>query len=140
MHVRVPESGRFDMSDMSVLIVDDDESLVRELAAKLRGEGYEVLVGMDGLQALMQAQRKGPDLILLDMRMPAGDGFFVLDKLDDSIKTMRIPVIAMIAPEDAESVEKARAYGADEIIMKPFDADRLLELVSRRLAPPEVPQ
>ena len=125
------------MSDRSVLIVDDDESLVRELAAKLRGAGYEVIVGMDGLQALMQAQRKGPDLILLDMRMPAGDGFYVLDKLDDSIKTMRIPVVAMIASEDESTLEKARAYGADEIIMKPIDPDNLLEVVSRMLAPPE---
>lgn len=124
------------MSDKCVLIVDDDESLVREMAATLRGAGYEVLVGMDGLQALMQAQRGAPDLMLLDMKMPAGDGLYVLDKLDDSIKTARIPVVLMITTEDEEYVDKAREYGADEIIRKPFEADYILELVNRMLASP----
>jgi len=121
------------MPEKSVLIVDDDESLIREVAAALRGAGYKVLVGMDGLQALRQAQRGVPDLILLDAKMPAGDGLYVLDKLDDSIKTARIPVVLMITPEDEEVVEKARAFGADEIVEKPFEADYIVGLADRML-------
>lgn len=122
------------MPDRSVLIVDDDEELVRTLALKLRNAGYQVLAGMDGLQAVMQAQRNKPDLILLDMRMPAGDGIYVMDKLHHSIKTMRIPVIVMTASEDEGIRERAEALGAVDYFEKPFDADLLLKAVERVLA------
>jgi DNA-binding response OmpR family regulator len=117
------------MNDKTVLIVDDDETLVRALALKLRAAGYEVLVGMDGLQAVMQAQRKDPDLILLDVRMPAGDGIYVMDKLHHSISTMRIPVIVMSAMEDEDLRDKVSSLGAIGFVRKPFDADALIKAV-----------
>jgi len=121
------------MPDKTVLVVDDDESMVRALTIKLKDAGYNVVVAMDGLQAVMQAQKREPDLVLLDVRMPAGGGFNVMDRLQHSIKTRGIPIIIMTALEHDEVQQKARNLGAVEFFKKPFDTAKLLEAVNRAL-------
>lgn len=117
------------MDGKTILIVDDDENLVKALALKLRSAGYTVLVGLDGMQALMQAQRKDPDLILMDVTMPAGDGLSVLDKLHHSIRTRQIPVIMMSAASGDNLEEDAKQMGAIGFLHKPFDADKLIKAI-----------
>lgn len=121
------------MADKSILIVDDDESLVRALAIKLRDAGYKVLAAWDAAQAVSQTRRHEPDLILLDIRMPEGGGFSVLDELGHSMKTMDIPIIIMTALEDQEIREQALAYGAVDFFIKPLDMGRLLEAINSTL-------
>lgn len=118
----------------TVLVVDDDESMVRALSIKLRDAGYTVFVAMDALQAVTQAQKREPDLVILDVRMPAGGGINVMDKLSHSIKTRRIPVIVMTALEDPEIQEQANSFGVlSQFFKKPFDTTRMLEAVARAL-------
>lgn len=121
------------MSGKKILIVDDDESLVRALAIKLRDAGYDVLAAWDAAQGVSQAQRHEPDLILLDIRMPEGGGFTVLETLRHSIKTRSIPVIVATALESEEVCEAAKSHGAVEYFKKPLDTGRLLETIGRVL-------
>jgi DNA-binding response OmpR family regulator len=120
--------------EKTILIVDDDEALVRALAIKLRDCGYKVLAAWDGSQALEQARRHEPDLILLDIRMPAGGGFGVLDKLGHAVKTMDIPVIVMTALESEEIRNRARSSGAAGFFKKPFNTGRLVQAIDAVLA------
>lgn len=122
------------MAEKSILIVDDDESLVRALAIKLRDAGYKVLAAWDAAQGVSQSQRHVPDLILLDIRMPEGGGFNVLDQLGHSMKTMDIPIIVVTALEDQEIREQAMAYGAVDFFRKPLDVARLLQVIDKALA------
>jgi CheY-like chemotaxis protein len=69
------------MSAKKILIVDDDEHLLLGLAAKLKAKGYAVVSAMDGVAAVAVARQESPDLILLDLGLPAGDGFLVLERL-----------------------------------------------------------
>jgi CheY-like chemotaxis protein len=127
-------SWRCGMPDKTVLIVDDDESMVRALSIRLRDSGYKVLAACDGMQAFAQAQRHQPDLILLDIRMPAGGGFGALERLNHSIRTMCIPVIIITALEEEGLREKAESFGANDFFKKPFDNGELLEAVNRGVA------
>jgi CheY-like chemotaxis protein len=125
--------GGMKMSEKAILVVDDDDSMVQALTIKLRDAGYKVLVAMDGLQAVMQAQKKEPDLVLLDIRMPAGSGLKVLERLKHSIKTRGIPVIVMTAMEEDGIRDRARIAGAVDFFKKPFDTGELLKAVVRSL-------
>ena len=122
------------LPEKKILVVDDDESLVRALAIKLRDAGYSVLAAWDAAQAVSQAQRHEPDLILLDIRMPEGGGFTVLETLKHSIKTRNIPVIVVTALEGQEISEAAKTHGAIEFFKKPLDTARLLEVIGKALA------
>lgn len=122
-------------NNKTVLVVDDDESMVRALSIKLRDSGYTVFVAMDALQAVMQAQKRDPDLVILDVRMPAGGGMSVMDKLSHSIRTRRIPVIMMTALEDPEIQEQAKSFGVlAQFFKKPFDTELMLEAVAKALS------
>jgi DNA-binding response OmpR family regulator len=134
---RVPDQREESMggrvAQQTILVVDDDESLVRALAMRLRAGGYRGLVAMDGLQAVMVAHKQDPDLILLDIRMPAGDGFSVMDKLAFSTKTQHIPVIIVTAFDDELTKSKVDSSAAVAYFRKPFNADELMEAVKAAL-------
>ena len=117
------------MSDKVILVVDDDENLLRALSIRLKAAGYTVFAAMDGMQAVMMTHKREPDLIILDIRMPGGSGITVLDKLHSSMKTRSIPVIMVTAFDDDETKEKVREMGAYRYFRKPFDTDDLLKAV-----------
>ena len=118
----------------TVLVVDDEPMLRNLLSRLLRMEGYEVLEAEDGQVALDVVAREKPDLILLDVMMPARDG---LDVLGDLRKTSDIPVILVSAlAEEADRVIGLK-MGADDYVTKPFSAAELsarIESVLRRAA------
>ncbi|NPV60239.1 MAG: response regulator [Actinobacteria bacterium] len=117
------------MDRKKILIVDDDESLVRILSVNLSLEGYEVFAAFDGTSAVMSAHRVKPDLIILDVRMPAGDGFSVVERLKMSTKTFNIPIIILSALPKEDIEERALRAGVVHCIAKPFDNGALLEYV-----------
>ncbi|MBC7253037.1 MAG: response regulator [Actinobacteria bacterium] len=112
-----------------ILIVDDDEELVRVLSVNLMAEGYEVYAAFDGMSAVMRAHQEHPDLIILDVRMPAGSGLNVVEKLRSSTKTFNIPVLFLSALPWDELKEKAAQAGVIHYLAKPFDLDVLLGMV-----------
>lgn len=122
------------MAEMSILIIDDDESVIRSLGTYLRKAGYKVLAAMDGVQAMMTAQKEQPDLIIMDIMMPGGDGLTVLDRLRVSTKTMTTPVIIISAYGEEDIAIKAEQHGASKFFRKPYDIHELLKTVEDLLA------
>jgi DNA-binding response OmpR family regulator len=116
-----------------ILIVDDERDIVKGLMIRLQGAGYEVTTAFDGAQGVFMAHKEKPDLIILDIRMPAGNGFSVAQRLKRSIHTFTIPVIFLTGSPDRNAEEKAMALGARFFIKKPYDPEELLDAIKRAL-------
>src|ERR1700737_1381822 len=107
---------------MKILIVDDDTDLLDVTAYALRREGFNVIVAIDGTQALRRWQSEEPDLILLDVGMPRMSGFEVCRKIRQTAST---PVIMLTAAGDEEHVVQGFRHGADDYVVKPFSPKQL---------------
>jgi DNA-binding response OmpR family regulator len=116
-----------------ILIVDDERDIVKALMIRLQGAGYEVVTAFDGAQAIFVAHKEKPDLIILDIRMPAGNGFGVAEKLKHSASTFSIPVIFLTGSPERNSEERAMTLGARFYIKKPYDPEDLLDAIKRAL-------
>ena len=115
------------MSEKTILIADYEPEIVRTLGTQSRRAGYEVLAALDGLQAVMIVHKSKPDLVILDMRMPAGGGVSVIEKLGGSVQTMGIPVIILTSFEYTK--ERAEQLGAFRFFKKPHDSNELLKVI-----------
>ncbi|WP_345948032.1 response regulator transcription factor [Mucilaginibacter sp. PAMB04274] len=115
-----------DTRQKTILIADDDKSIVDSISAILDHSGYEVLKVNDGT-SVMQAVKAQPDLILLDIQMPGHDGQRVCQQLKRQPSTKDIPVIIVSASMDVR--HKATAAGADDYLEKPFDMEVLQQKV-----------
>ena len=115
-----------------ILLVDDDPEIVESMRAVLESKGYEILVGRDGNQGLLMAEKEKPDLVILDMMMPKRSGFLVLERLRRS-HPFPVRVIMITANEGSRHKAYAEMLGVDDYLRKPFPMDRLLASVSRLL-------
>jgi DNA-binding response OmpR family regulator len=116
-----------------ILIVDDERDIVKALMIRLQFKGYNVVAAFDGAHAISMANKEIPDLVILDIRMPAGDGFSVVEKLKQSDRTDRIPIIFLTASPERNAEERAMGLGARFYIKKPYDPEELLDAVKRAL-------
>jgi CheY-like chemotaxis protein len=115
---------------MRVLVAEDDRQMSQLLCAMLQGAGHQPMPAYDGASALMAAMRSpGPDLIVLDLQMPAGDGHATLAKLKQSSRTALIPVIVVSASKDAAVQQEVRAKGAITFLEKPVNPDNFIAAV-----------
>ncbi|MGH2736732.1 MAG: response regulator [Actinomycetota bacterium] len=111
-----------------VLVADDDEDILRFVEVNMRLEGFEVVTAADGEQALQAAYDQMPDLVLLDVMMPALDGFEVCQRLRSDARTKHISIIMLTAKSLSADKVVGLTAGADDYIIKPFDP---IELVAR---------
>lgn len=119
---------------MSRILYIEDHPAQRDIMAQmLELSGYEVTVASDGLEGVDQARSSGPDLILMDLRMPRMDGFEAIRELRKDPNTADIPIIAISAWASAKHKERAVEAGANEHFTKPVDLPRLLETINRFL-------
>jgi len=116
-----------------ILIVDDERDIVKALTIRLQRAGYEVVTAFDGAQGIFMAHKEKPDLIILDIRMPAGNGFSVAEKLKEDANTGAVPVIFLTGSPEKNSEEKAMALGARFYVKKPYDPEELLDAIRRAL-------
>ncbi|MFH1247845.1 MAG: response regulator [Candidatus Omnitrophota bacterium] len=116
-----------------ILIADDDVSLVNVLTSRLQQHNYKVLCAFDAAQVMTIAMSDSPDLIILDIKMPAGTGKGALEYLKGSGKTFPIPVIVMTAYPDENLRKLAIEKGAVDFFEKPFPIEKLLESMARVL-------
>ncbi len=116
-----------------VLVVDDDLRIVKLLASRLKANEYEVTVAYDGCQCIEVACQERPDLILLDIAMPAGDGLSTFEKLRTIPNTAAIPVIFITAYPSEDSESEALEMGAEAFIPKPFNSNDVLLKVKSAL-------
>jgi two-component system, OmpR family, response regulator MprA len=122
----------------TVLIVDDNQKVIDMLRRTLIYEGYDVLLAMDGQQALTQAQTYRPDVIVLDWLMPGMDGIEVARRVS---KADRIPIIMLTARDALEDRILGLDSGADDYLIKPFEPAELLARIRallRRSEPADV--
>jgi DNA-binding response OmpR family regulator len=121
------------MSVKKILIVDDDEYLLLGLAAKLKANGYAVVTAMDGVAAIASARREMPDLIILDLGLPAGDGFLVLERLRAMTDLLTIPVIVLSAWDPINNKHRSLKAGAVAFFQKPPDNSEFLSAIRHAL-------
>lgn len=106
----------------SLVLIVDDEYIGREtLQSVLEGEGYQLEMAENGLQAIEKAKQLLPDVILLDVMMPGMTGFEVCQRIRTDPQIAEIPIIILTALDDRESLLNALKAGADDFISKPFD-------------------
>jgi two-component system KDP operon response regulator KdpE len=116
------------MEKPKILIVDDDADLRLALTTRLRAHHYQTVQASDGYSASAVAQREQPNLILLDLGLPAMDGFGVLEQLRNS-DTAHIPVIVLTGRDPQLNEQKAFLAGARAYLQKPVDNDELLAVI-----------
>jgi len=134
-----------------ILVVDDNEIIIKTITLKLQGAGYTVIAAMDGSEAVAMARTENPDLILLDISFPADvggvpwDGFRIMEWFHRLDSSKKIPVIVITGSEDPKTKERATAAGAVAFFQKPLEHDYLLKVVRATLGdaapkPPEFPR
>lgn len=114
------------MTKKSILIVDDELSIIKFLRATLTTRDYEVLVAMNGAEALQVFERTLPDLVILDIMMPELSGFEVCQRLRE---WTQVPIIMLSGKADEADKVKCLNVGADDYLTKPFGVDELLARV-----------
>jgi two-component system KDP operon response regulator KdpE len=122
------------MQKSKILVVDDDPDLVRAMRLRLRANHYDIATATDGYTAIATAQKERPDLIVLDLGLPAGDGFVVLERLQTSDTLSSIPVIVLSARDPQNNEQRALKAGAAAFFQKPADNDELLNVIRASLA------
>jgi two-component system, OmpR family, KDP operon response regulator KdpE len=132
--------GESNMSKAKILVVDDDPDLIRALRLRLRANDYDIATASDGYAAIATAQKEKPDLIILDLGLPVGDGFVVLDRLQSSDVLSGIPVIVLSARDPQNNEERALKAGAAAFFQKPADNDELLNVIRVSLPRPQAMQ
>jgi len=120
-----PRSGPHGLPAVKVLLVDDEDSLRKVMRDLLERDGYDVAEARDGVQALDQIDRVGPDIIVLDLNLPGLDGYGVLSHLRSRPATAAIPVIVLTAKGDEDNEVRVFELGADDFLTKPFRARAL---------------
>jgi DNA-binding response OmpR family regulator len=113
----------------TVLVVDDEPSIVEVVRVTLEDDRVRVVVAGDGAEALAAAGTERPDLILLDVNLPDLSGLEVCRRLRADARTQDTKIVMLTAAAQREDVERGRAVGADEYLTKPFSPVRLLTLV-----------
>ena len=122
-----------------ILVVDDNEVILKTISLKLKGVGYRVATAVDGAEAMSIVRKEKPDLILLDISFPpdfAGvpwDGFRIMEWLHHVDESRKIPVIIITGGEEAKNKERAIAVGAVAFFQKPINHDDLLKVIRATL-------
>jgi CheY-like chemotaxis protein len=117
-----------------VLIADDEPETCLMVSAIVKRAGWESIVARDAMQAVLMAAQRSPDVIVLDVMMPAGTGIGALEKLKLSSRTAHIPVVVLSGVTDPARIERVQELGAAAFLPKPVDPDAL-EAVIRDALP-----
>jgi two-component system KDP operon response regulator KdpE len=121
------------MEQRKILIVEDEKDCLLTLAAELRTAGYKVVSAIDAVGAVMMAVQEKPDLILLDIGLPAGSGIVVMKRISSISAIAATPIIIITASDSVETKMQAFGNGAAAYFQKPFDFDELLEAIQKAL-------
>lgn len=117
------------MSRKKILVVDDDPDVRLGLQLRLTANNYEVIFAADGVTSIAEARKHMPDLITLDLGLPAGDGFSVLERLKANEKLSSIPVIVLSGRDRVGNRDRAIKAGARTFLQKPMANETLLAVI-----------
>jgi DNA-binding response OmpR family regulator len=126
------------MSQKTILIVDDDPDVRLGLHVRLKANNYNVIFAADGMASIAEARKHMPDLIILDLGLPAGDGFSVMERLRANDSLALIPVIVLSARDLNANMARALKAGAKAFLQKPVDNAQLLSAIRRALGEKDI--
>jgi len=118
---------------ISLVIIEDDDSLREEIVFVLEAEGFEVTAAENGREGLRLIEESPPDIICCDIMLPGMDGYQVLKELSSSSRYVDIPFIFITARSDLQQVRYGMTLGADDYVTKPFSHNDLLSAIRTRL-------
>jgi DNA-binding response OmpR family regulator len=121
------------MAGKKILIVEDENLQLTALARRLKSAGFEITAARDGLTAISTARKEQPDIILLDLGLPAGDGFVVLQRLQMLLNTGIIPIIVLSSRTPVGNRDASLKAGAIAYYQKPVDVDVLIKAINEAL-------
>jgi two-component system KDP operon response regulator KdpE len=121
------------MDKPKIMIVEDDNDITRALKIRLKANHYNTVDAGDGFSAISMAQKEQPDLIILDLGLPCGDGFFVLARLKDIHALSNIPVIVLTGNDQQCNERRVLQAGAAAFFQKPVSNDQLLHAIRATL-------
>lgn len=116
-----------------ILIVEDDADVRRALSIRLKAAGFDVTTAVDGASAEASARELPPDLVLLDLGLPAGDGYAVMDRIRRIGRLAGVPVVVLSARDPVTEEPRARSAGAVAYLAKPPDPEHLLRVISHHV-------
>jgi DNA-binding response OmpR family regulator len=121
------------MDKTKILVVDDNPTIRKGLSVRLRANGYDVLFAEDAISATAALVTEKPDLLILDLGLPCGDGFVVMDRLQKNDRIANIPVIILTGRESEGNRERALQAGAAAFFQKPVEDATLLFAIRKAL-------
>jgi DNA-binding response OmpR family regulator len=117
-----------------ILVVDDDPDVRLGLQVRLAANNFQLFFAADGVTSIAEARKNTPDLIILDLGLPAGDGFSVLERLKVNERLSSIPVIVLSGRDRVGNWDRAIKAGAKTFLQKPVPNDKLLAVIRLILA------
>jgi DNA-binding response OmpR family regulator len=121
------------MDRTTILVVDDNPTMRKGLSIRLRANGYDVLFAEDAISATAALVTERPDLVILDLGLPCGDGFVVMERLHRNDRVANIPVIVLTGRELADNRDRAMKAGAAAFFQKPAEDGALLFAIWKAL-------
>ena len=118
------------MAQKKILVVDDAE-FNRDLVIQLLGDEYEMLVAVDGEEAVRKTEEEKPDLILMDLGMPVMDGWEATRRIKANSELKHIPIIAVTSHAMVGDEIQVREAGCDDYIPKPIDENELIRKIKK---------
>jgi CheY-like chemotaxis protein len=123
------------MAMKTVLLVDDDNIFLLSIGVRLKSMGYTVCTAKDAVSAVSAVRKSNPDVVILDVSLPAGDGFVVAERLQNLMQCAATPIIMVTASDKSGLRERAIKLGAVGFMKKPFDATTLADAIESALSP-----
>jgi len=127
------------MGNKRILIVDDDPDVRLGMNVRLKANHYDTFFAADAVSSLVEARKREPDLNILDLGLPAGDGFVVMERLRTIPSVAVIPIIVVSARDIRANKDRAIKAGAKAFLQKPVDDAELLAVIRQVLGEPEQP-
>jgi two-component system cell cycle response regulator DivK len=116
-----------------ILIVEDHADMRTWLGTLFKAQGYETVFASDGVTAIMAAQKENPDIVLLDLGLPGGDGFTIIERFAGNQKLAAVPIIVLSGSDPSAHEDRALKAGAKKFFQKPADLKDLLAAIKELL-------
>jgi DNA-binding response OmpR family regulator len=127
------------VANKKILIVDDDRDVRQAMHIRLKANSYDTCFASDALNSVAEAAKQRPDLVILDLGLPAGDGYVVIERLKRIPALAVIPIIVVSARDVRGNKDRAIAAGARVYLQKPVNNAELLAIIRQTLGEPEQP-
>ncbi len=124
------------MGNKKILIVDDDPDVLHSMHVRLKANNYDTSFAADAISCMAEARKSEPDLVILDLGLPAGDGFLVMERFKAVPSLASIPIIVVSGRDHRANHKRAIDAGAKAFLQKPVNNAELLAVIRQTLAEP----